>query len=104
MVSIISTIFYPPAPQWECRNIARPALNAPRTVSGEFSSADSYYDYLNVFNHLDVVAATDHVLTLVFQTDIEALRAVGVISEILSDDDIAEITPVAEETSAAAKS
>lgn len=51
-----------------------------------------------------MVIATDHVLPPAPQPDAETLATVGIIAEILPYHDIAEIAPVAEETSASAQS
>jgi hypothetical protein len=43
-------------------------------------------------------------LLLVFQLYAETLAAVGIVTEILADDDVAEISLIAKETSASAQS
>ena len=51
-----------------------------------------------------MVFATDHVLPFVFQFYVKALAPVGVVAEILTYDDVAEISPVAEKSAASAES
>lgn len=59
---------------------------------------------LDGFDHFGVVVATDYVLAVVFQHDVETLVPVGIIAEILADEDVAEIAPVAKESAASAQS
>lgn len=58
----------------------------------------------NGLDHSDMVFATDHVLPFVFQFYVKALAPVGVVAEILTYDDVAEISPVAEKSAASAES
>lgn len=54
--------------------------------------------------HRYVVLTACYVLAPAFKPDVEALAAVGVITEILANYYVAEIAPVAEEAAAAAES
>lgn len=58
--------------------------------------------FLDFLYRCDMVAAAQHVLTAVFQPDVEAFATVGVIAEVLSDHDVAEIAPITEHSSAPA--
>jgi hypothetical protein len=56
------------------------------------------------FHHFYMVVAAYDILPIVFQQlYAETLAAVGIVTEILADDDVAEISPIAKETSASAQ-
>lgn len=56
------------------------------------------------FHHFYMVVAACDILPIVFQQlYAETLAAGGIVTEILADDDVAEISPIAKETSASAQ-
>lgn len=65
---------------------------------------DIFYVAFDCGGHRYVVLTACHVLAPAFKPDVEALAAVGVVTEILADYYVAEIAPVAEEAAAATES
>ena len=59
--------------------------------------------FVYIVDHLYLVAASYDVLSAVVEPDEEAAVAAAVVAEICAYHDVAEITPVAEESSAAAE-
>ncbi len=55
------------------------------------------------FHHFYMVVAACDILPIVFQLYAETLAAGGIVTEILADDDVAEISLIAKETSASAQ-